>query len=169
MTRGSAGNLHGYTGAICYPLIPIDPREKVENTTIMVENKNISAYIGAPPPTDGTGRIKITGGPLYSREEVLACHRAVTGGRTPDRDIDSLELCLAMIPKLVAKAITTGRYKGSEWCEVKNFWVAADAYVFSDVTHCDVTGKDVVVELYLKFAIDRKGSLIYLNSLHSSK
>lgn len=133
----------------------------------MVENKNISAYTGAPPPTSECSR-KIPGGPIYSLDSVRACKTAHAGGRKASNDIETLGYLLEDIPGIAADAVKLGAYKGAEWCAVGSRWVAADAYTYVETSCCEYTGKELHCDIYLKFAIASSGKIIIINSLHTS-
>ena len=120
---------------------------------------------------DGFGgtACKITGGPLYQNIDAIigsASVKAVTEQcrkdvAEPGKDEDSLK-------ESILRAVTHGRFRGSEWCQVNsnNVWAACDAYSFTEKAWIEAAHKEMDCEFYIKFCIGITGAVVLIVSFH---
>jgi hypothetical protein len=138
----------------------------------MVNTIILSRFTGPPQP-DPKNR-KILTGPLYPAEEVL---ELLTGISTDSvlawtnkciRDLQKWSLDSEDLIELLRIAVTSGRYRGSEWCvqHPHGPWAACDAYELIRNEHIEHLRKEMDIEYYLKFAISRTGLVMLVVSCH---
>ena len=132
---------------------------------------NVSAFIGEPPANGGSR--KIPGGPLYEPSKIkaiLAKGETATSAWTRKCAVEVQNLCLDGndICKLLNDAITSGRYRDSEWCVQKPTgpWAACDAYELVRYEWNRFSHKELPVEYFVKFAIGKTGQILLLVSCH---
>lgn len=143
----------------------------------MVNNvKNISQYDGAIPSSENPERT-ISTTPLYDENQILTLldekgsdsFRAWTNDCI--KDLAKWQLDHDDVLDLIRLCFRTGKFLSAEWCQQKpnGCWAACDAYrVFR--TECPKhADKDMLIEYYLKFAINEKGRLLLLISCHPSE
>lgn len=121
-------------------------------------------------PQEGASRA-ISGGPLY--QDVLdlleSCDtRAWT--RKCIRDLQSLSMDGNDLKRMIAQAVRTGVFRGSEWCQngSPDVWAACDAYSFSQTTWNDAAQKDITCNYYIKFFVNELGTVVLTVSFHLS-
>jgi len=137
----------------------------------MVNTVNLSRYPGNPPKADVSR--KITGGPLYSAEELLLILEKGVNSFTPITnrclvDLERFELSHDDINLLLRLCVASGRFKGSEWCRGNKagHWLACDAYSVCRQEWITASSKYMTIEYYLKFAIGKTGQVILMVSCH---
>lgn len=143
----------------------------------MVNNmKNISQYNGVIPSLENPER-KISATPLYDKNQVLALLEkkgnkglSVWTRKCKD-DLTRFSLDHDDVLNLIQLCLHSGTFLGAEWCQQQpnGCWAACDAYrIFRTewIKHAD---KDMTVEYYLKFAINKTGQLLLLISCHISE
>ena len=112
----------------------------------------LSRYVGTPP-RDGEDR-KIQGGPLYLDiiDLIDECDTLPWTKRCI-RDVQSLSLDADDIKSMVIKAVTKGRFLGSEWCQGSKpgVWAACDAYSFGTHFGAKLCIKNLITSSTLNF------------------
>lgn len=137
--------------------------------TIMVAFKNISAYDATT--LDAHGRAKISGGPLYSLDEIkvkgnkihLATPKCIKDARNLGFDDDGVSKLLSQL--------SPRDYKYSEWCCCGTsgiHYAACDAYVLKRHEYNETTFSTNEIEYFLKFALKKNGDLVIVVSCHLS-
>lgn len=121
-------------------------------------------------PLKGGGE-KITGGPLYDLDRVKAIIHDGTGLQLWTRDcVTSVrELCWdsSDVIDLVLK-LHESHYIDSEWCENgRGAFAACDAYVITVKEWIEATNKHMLIEYFVKFAINRLGTMLMTISCHT--
>ena len=122
-------------------------------------------------PTKGGGE-KIPNGPLYSLQRIKKIGSDETGLNLWTRD------CVADVNKLfggdvaqvaaLVQLLRTSDYIDSEWCENgKGAWAGCDAYSVCRSEWVPTARKDMVIEYFLKFAINKLGTLVLTVSCHT--
>jgi hypothetical protein len=135
----------------------------------MVNKFIVSEYSSGLPSE--SGRVKITGGPLYDLARVQAIvedeTRLFTWTEKCRKDVFKLfDDDLAKVAGLI-QCFKASDYIDSEWCENgKNAIAACDAYNIRRMEVIPATGKAMPVEYFLKFAIGKAGNLVLLVSCH---
>ncbi len=137
----------------------------------MISKKIISLY-GAESQEIGEKR-EIQDGPLYDKDHVLRLldeEEIVVWTRKCLRDLQRWEIDLEDVAELIKTALDKGTFLGSQWCEQKRSgpWAACDAYRIFRSEWSHVAHKKILVEYYVKFAINRKGRLLLVISCHPS-
>lgn len=136
----------------------------------MVNFYVISEYSSTSPITGGGE--KILGGPLYDLERIQTIAHDETGVKLFTRD------CVADVGKFfggdveeVAGLIQLVRktdYIDSEWCDNgKGAWAACDAYSVRRKEWVPTAQKEMLMEYFLKFAINKLGTLVLTFSCHA--
>lgn len=136
----------------------------------MVNFYVISEYISTSP-SKGGGE-KIPGGPLYDLGRIQAIAHDETGVKLFTRD------CVADVGKFfggdveqVAGLIQLVRktdYIDSEWCDNgRGAWAACDAYSVRRKEWVPTAQKEMLMEYFLKFAINKLGTLVLTFSCHA--
>lgn len=140
----------------------------------MVNNINLSSYVGSLPASENAGR-KIMGGPLYERNQVLSVLSQGVSVISPwtrkcISDLKKYSMDHADVLELLKCALTTGIFKGSEWCVAKpgGSWAACDSYQVIRSEWVENAHKNMQFEYYVKFAIGKSGNLILTVSCHLS-
>ena len=141
----------------------------------MVNNINLSNYVGSLPASENAGR-KIMGGPLYERNQVLSVLSLGVSVITPwtrkcISDLKKYNLDHSDVLELLKCALTTGVFKGSEWCVAKSggAWAACDSYQVIRSEWVENAHKNMQFEYYVKFALGKSGNLILTVSCHLSE
>ena len=133
-------------------------------------NKFIVSEYSSRPPTE-SGRVKITGGPLYDLAQVQAIvedeTRLFTWTEKCRKDVFKLfDDDLGEVAGLI-QCLKASDYIDSEWCENgRNAMAACDAYSIRRMEVIAATGKAMPVAYFLKFAIGKAGNLVLLVSCH---
>lgn len=117
---------------------------------------------------------KIANGPLYPRaqvEAILAKGAMTVVLWTEDCNSDvvvKLGWETSDVVALVKHALSTGRFKGSEWCDQRPSGpvAACDAYSVKNIEWNQAAKKDLPVEYYVKFAISKPGTHLLVASCH---
>ncbi len=135
----------------------------------MVNTKIVSRY-DKDFPGEGASR-KITTGKLYG--DVLACVNPLRAmGWTQDCKDDLLYLSFDNddLSELIKEAVTSGRYKGSEWCQQKinGPWAACDVYTLNRREWSDTAHSYLQCCYYVKFCISKTGTILLVASCHLS-
>ena len=132
----------------------------------------VSRYTGSPPLGETASRT-IPGGPLYPVGEVLELlekegAQIIAWTNKCQRDIQKWELDLDDLCQLIELAVSSGRFRGSEWCvqHSNGPWAACDAYSLVRREWIKYARKEVTTEYYIKFAIAKTGELLILASCH---
>lgn len=137
----------------------------------------VSEYSSNPPTAPG--RVKIAGGPLYDLTRVQAlvveetkvflwtreCIKKV--GNLYETVREQFGSQLEMVADMVLALQQQGRYIDSEWCENGGGAIAAcDAYELTRREFIPVTGKEMVIKYFVKFAIGKTGNVVLMVSCH---
>lgn len=152
---------------ICFVFIrKFDNGDKI---TIMVSKRNVSLYTGKVP--EGDQERKIERGPLYDKDHVLRLVKDVNVSawtKKCGRDIRSLGFSLEDVAELIRFGLDKGRFLDSEWCEQRKNgpWAACDAYEVFRSEWNDAAYKKMLIEYYIKFAINERGNLLLIVSCH---
>lgn len=141
----------------------------VTDTVIVSRHKE-----GFPPRGKGWNSRKISGGPLYSPDEVCELILAKKGKalvqwtKKCTNNMMDLSLDLDDASELVALAVKFGRYKDSEWCQNRfgGPWAACDSYVIRQRERGEYSHNELDVDYYIKFAIADTGAILLLISCH---
>lgn len=142
----------------------------------MVNTTIISRFSGRLPLGEGESR-KITSGPLYPAEEVLALlanpgSQAIHAwtdkcGRDMQKwSLDADDLC-----ELLEVALKAGRFLGAEWCVQRpnGPWAACDAYALVRQEWIPYAHREIDMGYYIKFAIAKTGKVLLVVSCHPSE
>jgi hypothetical protein len=140
----------------------------------MVNTVNVGRFDECdPPPLPWGQRPKISKGPLYRVDELLAIlettkPRPVT--RQSIRDMTELGFDEEEFRRFCIAVLTSGTYRDSEWCELgRDGQVAAcDAYCYLDRHWNEFAHKELPCSYYLKVAIAADGCLVLVVSCHKS-
>jgi hypothetical protein len=123
-------------------------------------------------PTRGGGE-KIVGGPLYKLDRVKDITKDGTGLQLWTRDCASNVAGLGWDSSHVIDLILKLQhddYLDSEWCENgKGAWAACDAYSITIVEWVATASKDMRIEYFLKFAINKLGTMVLTISCHTAR
>ena len=129
---------------------------------------------GTNPPADAASPRGISGGPLYPAPEVMALldqgERVLkVWTRKCTQDLQALAFDDDAALRLVRDALTTGRFRCTEWCTNNGHaWAACDAYTLRRSEWVQGLGREDVCNYYVKFAIGKTGMLLLLVSCHLS-
>lgn len=137
--------------------------------TIMVTFTIVSEY-SLTSPTLGGGE-KIPGGPLYDLERVKGIIKGGTGVQLWTRDcvknVQDLGWENTDVISLVLR-LSAGNYIDSEWCENGRGAIAAcDAYSIQVLERIEAVNKDLLIEYFVKFAINKLGNMVMTVSCHT--
>ncbi len=137
--------------------------------TIVVNFYIVSEY-SSPPPTLGSGE-KIIGGPIYPLERVREILRDGVGLQLWTRDCVKDVANLGWDHKNVIELIRQlerGHYIDSEWCNNgRGALAACDAYAISLMEWIDHANKAMRIEYFVKFAINKLGTMVLTISCHA--
>ncbi|TMM46087.1 hypothetical protein FCS21_07185 [Colwellia ponticola] len=142
----------------------------------MVSNLNLSLYSGSPPQ-NSDGNLKISNGPLYSKESVMKILTELGADsinvvtRKASRHIQKYDLDIDDgVLKLLKMALNSGKYLNSQWCEhgKGSTWSACDAYSVIENKWYETMHDYLETKWYIKFAIGKTGKLILIVSCHTS-
>lgn len=121
-------------------------------------------------PAQGGGE-KIPGGPLYELDRVKAIIQGGTGLTLWTKD------CVSNVRELgwenadvidLVLQLHKGNYIDSEWCENgRGAFAACDAYSFRVKTWIAAANKDMLIEYFVKFAINKLGTMVLTISCHT--
>lgn len=148
------------------------PPRLAELITVINNPINVSRYDGTPPQPGAVGRtLKIPGGPLYKKEDVISLASSESiflWTKDAARDAQKWYGNTSEIALLIVEAIKTGKFKGSFWCsqKPKGPWAACDSYLLTQRYWCEETGKNIERKDYLKFAISKNGKVLLSISNH---
>ena len=141
----------------------------------MVNTLNVSAYEGSPPK-EGVDRKILTGKPIYSVGRVKKLLEKGEKGltiwtRKGSQNLKKWELEHDDVLELLRMALTHGQYLGSLWCVQKPTgpWAACDHYSVIRKEWYEAASKDLAVEYYVKFAVNKSGKLLLVVSCHPSE
>lgn len=113
-------------------------------------------------------------GPLYDKDRVLRLlteeENIIVWTRKCGSDLQSLGIDLEDVAELIRTGLEKGIFLGSQWCEQKRNgpWAACDAYRIFRLEWSEVAHKEISVEYYIKFAINKTGKLLLVVSCHLS-
>lgn len=121
-------------------------------------------------PTQGGGE-KIPGGPLYELDRVKAIIQGGTGLTLWTRDcvsnVRELGWENADVINLVLQ-LHKRNYIDSEWCENgRGAFAACDAYSIRVKAWIPAANKDMLIEYFVKFAINKLGTMVMTISCHT--
>ncbi|MBK8073022.1 MAG: hypothetical protein IPK34_13915 [Ramlibacter sp.] len=121
-------------------------------------------------PTHGGGE-KIPGGPLYDLERVKGIIKDGTGMQlwTRDcvKDVQDLGWDNTNVIALVLR-LGTSNYIDSEWCENGRGAIAGcDAYSIRVWEAVETVNRDMLIEYFVKFAINKLGNMVMTVSCHT--
>lgn len=131
----------------------------------------VSRFGSEDDPYAKASRI-ISGGPLYPRDEILALVRSsvnvIPATEKAIKDVQKLCLEHAGLLDLLDCCVTSGRFIGSEWCELGTggALAACDAYHLCRREWNQYAHKELPVEYYVKFCIGKTGQVVLLISCH---
>lgn len=129
----------------------------------------ISEY-SSTSPTKGGGE-KIVGGPLYDLGRVKAIIADGTGLTLWTKDcvknVAALGWDNGQVIQLVQK-LRDSDYVDSEWCENgRGAWAACDAYSLGVMEWVPTAQREMRIEYFVKFAINRLGTMVLTVSCHT--
>lgn len=135
----------------------------------MVTFHVISEYISTSP-TQGGGE-KILGGPLYELGRVKSIIKDGTGLQLWTRDcvlnVAELGWVTADVINLIQQ-LSRADYLDSEWCENgKGAYAACDAYSTRIKEWIETANKHMLIEYFVKFAINKLGTMVMTISCHT--
>jgi len=121
-------------------------------------------------PTTGGGD-KILGGPLYDLVRVKAIIQDGKGLQLWTRDcvknVADLGWETADVIGLILQ-LRNGDYIDSEWCENgRGAFAACDAYSIRVKERIEAVSKDMLIEYFVKFAINKLGTMVMTISCHT--
>lgn len=134
----------------------------------------LSKY-GDSPPSDPTQDRKIPTNktPLYPTKEVIEILKKSlpkTMTRKSVGDLQRLGFDDNDLKMLIMETLHNGTYIDSEWCEInaESPWFACDSYHFKRKEYNEFAYKDLDANYFIKFCINKAGSLICTFSCHLS-
>lgn len=121
-------------------------------------------------PTVGGGK-KIPGGPLYDLGRVMSIISGGTGLQlwTKDcvKDVGQLGWDHSDVISLILK-LRAADYIDSAWCENgKGAWAACDAYSICVMEWIQAVNREMRIEYFVKFAINKLGTMVLTISCHT--
>jgi hypothetical protein len=135
----------------------------------MVNFTVVSEYSLTSPSTGG-GK-KISGGPLYDLERVQGLLKGGTGLLLWTRDCATNVRELGWENSDVINLVLQLRgsdYIDSEWCENgRGAFAACDAYSIRVSERIEAVNKDMLIEYFVKFAINKLGTMVLTISCHT--
>jgi hypothetical protein len=135
----------------------------------MVNFNNVSEY-SKSSPLKGGGE-KIIGGPLYDLAKVKLIAKDGSGLVLWTRDCQLNVRELGWDPDDVAVLVarlTAANYIDSEWCaNGRGAWAACDAYSVGVLEWVPTARKELRIGYFVKFAINKVGSLVLMVSCHT--
>ncbi|MBN7122900.1 hypothetical protein BSU01_14445 [Erwinia billingiae] len=135
----------------------------------MVTSMILSRYSGEIP--DGMGERKISDGPLYPDVvDIIDKCRINPWTRKCISNLQELSMDQDDVRDWIIRAVNEGRYLGSEWCQGtrEGVWAACDAYSLVDTAWNENAGKELSCKYYIKFFINRDGTVVMTVSFHLS-
>lgn len=141
---------------------------KAPKITIMVTFYVISEY-SSTLPTKGGGE-KIAGGPLYDLNRVKSITKDGTGlllwTKDCAKDVQELGWAHSDVIDLIRR-LGDKDYIDSEWCENgKGAWAACDAYSVNVLEWVPTADKEMRINYFVKFAINKLGTMVLTVSCH---
>jgi hypothetical protein len=138
---------------------------------IVINNINVSRFDGDVPYCQDSRCRKISGGPIYSEDEVLLLaqeQRIQLWTRGSIVDAQKWSLDMDEIAEMIIHAIQKGVFKCSEWCIQKTDgpWAACDVYTFFWTSPITSLPRQKPIGFYLKFAISKAGQSLLTVSIH---
>lgn len=141
---------------------------------VSIYNMNVGKCPGNPPAKNAGDKAReVSGGPQYSVNEVLALLgsdtiKVLVWTKDCGKDIAKLDLDMPEVASLVADAVLNGKFHCSEWCAQKpdGPWAICDAYILRRSEWSRAAKKNMACEYYVKFAINKSGSILLLVSCH---
>ena len=135
----------------------------------MVTFTIVSAY-SLTSPIEGGGE-KIADGPLYDLNQVKAIIEEGSGLTLWTRDcvtnVRELGWDNSDVIDLILRLRTTD-YRDSEWCENgKGAYAACDAYSIKVKERIEAVNKDMLIEYFVKLAINKLGTMVMTISCHA--
>ena len=135
----------------------------------MVSFYIISEYISTSP-SKGGGE-KIPGGPLYPLDRVKSIIKDGTGLQLWTRDcvlnVTELGWEKADVINLIQQ-LRHDNYIDSEWCENgRGAYAACDAYSIRVKEWIEAANKHMLIEYFVKFAINKLGTMVMTISCHT--
>jgi hypothetical protein len=124
----------------------------------MINNHNVSAYNAAIPQNE-QNRLVI--GPIYSKDDVLALckkNKLTLWSNGSIKDARLYNLDAAQICQYITTALSTdGAYQNTQWCQSKldGPWACADSYLININRFMLPEMKEIFVNFYFKFAINK--------------
>lgn len=116
--------------------------------------------------------LKIDGGPLYREVfKIIDFARISVVTNQCSKDVAQLEKDESSLKESIRRAVSTGRFLGSEWCKISqnDVWAACDAYSFSEKAWIEAAHKEMECDFYVKFCVGKTGSLIITISFHTHR
>lgn len=112
---------------------------------------------------------KIPSGPLYKNIMEVIDIASISLATTQCRkDVAALGKDHSAMRDSIKLAVRTGRFIGSEWCQLnsKGAWAACDAYSYSEKVWIDAARKEMNCDFYIKFCIGKTGAVVITVSHH---
>lgn len=139
----------------------------------MVTFKVISEYSQDPPTQLGLRQKIALGRPLYELDRVKGIIKCGTGLQLWTKDcvsnVDGLGWDNTDVIDLILQ-LQYEDYIDSEWCDNgKGALAACDAYSIECVEWIATANKKMRIEYFLKFAINRLGTMVLTISCHTSR
>ncbi len=135
----------------------------------MVTRMILSRYCD-DPPEEASSR-EISGGPLYPDiVDIIDKCTVVAWTKKCIRDVREMSFDEQQISLWITRAVKTGRFKGSMWCEgnKEGVWAACDSYVVTDCQWNENAGKELSCDYYIKFFLNKGGTVVMTVSFHLS-
>lgn len=134
----------------------------------MVTAVIVSEYSSTSPH----GGEKISGGPLYELDRVKSIVRGGTGltlwTRACVNDVRELGWDATDVIELVLR-LRHQDYIDSEWCENgRGAFAACDAYAVRVKEWVETANKEMLIAYFVKFAINKLGTMVMTVSCHTS-
>lgn len=112
---------------------------------------------------------KIIGGPLYDNiaSVITSANISVVTDQCT-KDVAALEKDESALRESIKRAVSSGRFIGSEWCQINSYsvWAACDAYSFFEKAWIEAAHKEMDCEFYVKFCIGITGAVVLTISFH---
>lgn len=135
----------------------------------MVSFRIVSEYTSDSPHV--CGGLKIAGGPVYSLARVQSLCADGTGVSLWTRDcaqnVQNLQWTAEDVADLIQQ-LNDADYIDSEWCDNgKGAIAGCDAYALRRMEWIPAANKQMQIEYFLKFAINKLGTLVLTVSCHT--
>ena len=112
---------------------------------------------------------KIPDGPLYKNILAIIAKASVKAVTEQCRkDVAALGKDEDSLKESIYRAVSQGRFRGSEWCQINsnNVWAACDAYSFTEKAWIEAAHKELDCDFYIKFCIGITGAVVLIVSFH---